>query len=54
MTGLRFLFGVALRQLDLAAEESITSVSRETPLVMSPDETRRLLGVANILKVRTC
>ena len=52
MTGLRFLFGVALRRLDLAAEIYYIREPQKIPLVMSPDETRRLLGVANILKVR--
>src|SRR4030088_2757737 len=50
MTGLRFLFRVTLRRLDLAAE--IYHIREKIPLVMSPDETRRLLAVANILKVR--
>ena len=53
MTGLRFLFRVTLRRLDLAAE--ISNHLREpqkVPLVMSPDETKRLLAVASNLKAR--
>ena len=52
MTGLRFLFRVTLRRLDLAAEIYHIREPQKIPLVMSPDETRRLLAVANILKVR--
>ena len=53
MTGLRFLFRVALRRLDLAAEIYHIREPQKIPLVMSPDETRRLLAVADSLKVRT-
>jgi len=53
MTGLRFLFRVTLRRLDLAAEIYHIREPQKIPLVMSPDETRRLLAVANNLKVRT-
>ena len=53
MTGLRFLFRVTLRRLDLAAEIYHIREPQKIPLVMSPDETRRLLGVADNLKVRT-
>src|ERR1700716_2389423 len=52
MPGLRFLFRVTLRRLDLAAEIYHIREPQKIPLVMSPDETRRLLAVANILKVR--
>ena len=52
MTGLRFLFRVTLRRLDLAAEIYHIREPQKIPLVMSPDETRRLLAVANSLKVR--
>ena len=47
MTGLRFLFRVTLRRLDLAAEIYHIREPQKIPLVMSPDETRRLLAVAN-------
>jgi len=52
MTGLRFLFRVALRRLDLAAEIYHIKEPQKIPLVMSPDETRRLLAVAKTLKAR--
>ncbi len=52
MTGLRFLFGVTLRRLDLAATIYHIREPQKIPLVMSPDETRRLLAVASSLKVR--
>jgi integrase/recombinase XerD len=53
MTGLRFLFRVTLRRLDLANEVYHIREPQKIPLVMSPDETRRLLAVAGSLKVRT-
>ena len=43
MTGVRFLFRVTLRRLDLAAEIYHIREPQKIPLVMSPDETRRLL-----------
>jgi len=46
MTGLRFLFRVTLRRLDLAGEIYHIREPQKIPLVMSPDETRRLLAVA--------
>ena len=52
MTGLRFLFRVTLRRLDLAAEIYHVREPQKIPLVMSPDETKRLLAVAHNLKVR--
>jgi site-specific recombinase XerD len=52
MTGLRFLFRVTLRRLDLAAEIYHLREPQKIPLVMSRDETRRLLAVASSLKVR--
>jgi site-specific recombinase XerD len=53
MTGLRFLFRVTLRRLDLANEVYHIREPQKIPLVMSPEETRRLLAVASNLKVRT-
>jgi site-specific recombinase XerD len=53
MTGLRFLLRVTLRRLDLANEVYHIREPQKIPLVMSPDETRRLLAVASNLKVRT-
>jgi integrase/recombinase XerD len=52
MTGLRFLLRVTLRRLDLASEVYHIREPQKIPLVMSPDETRRLLAVATSLKVR--
>jgi integrase/recombinase XerD len=52
MTGLRFLFRVTLRRLDLANDIYHLREPVKTPQVMSPDETRRLLAVAGSLKVR--
>ncbi|SRR6266446_2045976 len=43
MTGVRFLFRVTLRRLDLAAEIYHLREPQNIPLVMSPDETKRLL-----------
>src|SRR5947199_9903358 len=53
MTGLRFLFRVTLRRLDLAVEIYHIREPQKIPLVMSQDETRRLLAVASNLKIRT-
>jgi site-specific recombinase XerD len=52
MTGVRFLFRVTLRRLDLAAEIYHLRESQKIPQVMSPDETRKLLAVAYSLKAR--
>ncbi|WP_209910616.1 tyrosine-type recombinase/integrase [Bradyrhizobium elkanii] len=52
MTGLRFLFRVTLRRLDLAAEIYHLGEPQKIPLVMSTDETKRLLAVARSLKAR--
>ena len=52
MTGVRFLFRVTLRRLDLAAAIYHLREPQKIPLVMSPDETRRLLAVATSLKAR--
>jgi site-specific recombinase XerD len=52
MTGVRFLFRVTLRRLDLAAEIYHLREPQKIPQVMSPEETRRLLAVAHTLKAR--
>src|SRR2546425_13134894 len=52
MTGVRFLFRVTLRRLDLAAEIYHLREPQKIPQVMSPDEVRRVLAVASSLKVR--
>jgi integrase/recombinase XerD len=52
MTGLRFLFRVTLRRLDLAAEIYHLREPQKIPLVISTDEAKRLLAVADSLKTR--
>jgi integrase/recombinase XerD len=52
MTRLWFLLRVTRRRLDLAAEIYHLREPRKIPLVMSPDETGRLLAVAGSLKAR--
>src|SRR3954469_21015865 len=52
MTGVRFLFRVTLRRLDLAAEIYHLREPQKIPQVISPDEARRLLAVADSLKAR--
>src|SRR5258707_14557131 len=49
MTGLRFLFRVTMRRLDLASEIYHLREPQKLPLVMSPDEMKRLLAVAMCL-----
>src|SRR6202040_3810558 len=51
MTGLKFLFRVTLRRLDLAAEIYHIKEPQKIPLVMSPEEAKRLLAMAGNLKV---
>jgi site-specific recombinase XerD len=52
MTGLRFLFRVTLRRLDLANELYHLRAPQKIPLVISADEAKRLLAVADSLKAR--
>jgi site-specific recombinase XerD len=52
MTGLKFLFRVTLRRLDLANEIYHVREPQKIPLVISPEEAKRLLAMANSLKVR--
>jgi integrase/recombinase XerD len=52
MTGLRFLFRVTLRRLDLANEVYHIWEPQKIPLVMSVDEMKRLLAVAGSFKTR--
>jgi site-specific recombinase XerD len=52
MTGLRFLFRVTLRRLDLAAEIYHIREPQKIPLVMSRDEAKRLLFMAKNLQGR--
>src|SRR5256884_8526004 len=53
MTGLRFLFRVTMRRLDLAAEIYHIREPQKITLAMRPDETQRLLADASKLKLRT-
>jgi integrase/recombinase XerD len=52
MTGLRFLFRVTLRRLDLAEEVYHIREPEKLPQVMSVDEIKRLLAVGSSLKTR--
>ncbi len=52
MTGVRFLFRVTLRRHDLAAEVYHLKEPVKLPLIMSPDEARRLLAMAGSLKLK--
>jgi integrase/recombinase XerD len=52
MTGLRFLFRVTLRRLDLSEEVYHIREPEKLPLVMSVDEIKRLLAVGSSLKTR--
>src|ERR1700739_1051412 len=54
MTGVKFLFPVTPRRRAPALRSSLLPVRepQKIPLVMSQDETRRLLAVASSLKVR--
>jgi integrase len=52
MTGLGFLFGVTLRQGDIADQIQYIREPQTIPLVMSPDEVKRLLAAAPSLKSR--
>jgi integrase/recombinase XerD len=52
MTGLRFLFRVTLPRLDLAAEMYHLRAPQKIPLLISTDEAKRLLGLADNLKAR--
>ncbi len=52
MTGLRFLFRITMRRLDLEAEIYHLREPQRLPKVMSQDEARRLLVMARNLKTR--
>ena len=52
MTGLRFLFRVTLRRLDLAEEIYHLSEPQKIPQMVSVNEAKRLLAVARTLKAR--
>jgi site-specific recombinase XerD len=53
MTGVKFLLRVTLRRHDLAAEIYHIREPQKIPVVMSPDEVKRLLAMAKCLQVRT-
>jgi integrase/recombinase XerD len=52
MTGVKFLLRVTLRRLDLAAEIYHLKEPQRLPLVMSPEEAKRLLAMAGTSRVR--
>jgi integrase/recombinase XerD len=52
MTGMRFLFRVTLRRHDLAAEIYHIKEPLKLPLVLSPDEVKRILAMAPSFKAR--
>jgi site-specific recombinase XerD len=52
MTGVRFLFRVTLRRHDLAAEVWHIKEPQKLPPVLSPEEVKRILGMATSLKAR--
>jgi integrase/recombinase XerD len=52
MTGLRFLFRVTLGRLDLVNEIYHIREPQKIPLVLSPDEIKRLLAMAKTLRLR--
>src|SRR5260221_1989558 len=53
MTGVRFLFRVTLRRHDLAAEVWHLKEPERLPPVLTPEEVKRVLTMATILKART-
>jgi site-specific recombinase XerD len=53
MTGVKFLLKVTLRRLDLAAEIYHLKEPQKVPVVLSPDEVKRILTMATSLKART-
>jgi site-specific recombinase XerD len=52
MTGLRFLFRVTMRRLDLANEIHHIKEPTRVPLILSAEEAARLLAMAGNLKTR--
>ena len=52
MTGVKFLFRVTLRRHDLASEIYYVREPQKLPLTMSPAEAKRLLAMADKLKVK--
>ena len=54
MSGLAFLFRVTLRRLDLASEIFHIKEPQKVPLILSQDETKRLLAMADMLCETDC
>ena len=52
MTGLRFLFRVTLRRLDLLPEMYFIKEPQKVPLILSQDEARRLLAMSDNVRNR--
>ena len=52
MTGLRFLFRVTMRRLDLASEIHHIKEPQRIPQILSAEEAKRLLMMAGNLQVR--
>ncbi|MGI9416301.1 MAG: tyrosine-type recombinase/integrase, partial [Geminicoccaceae bacterium] len=52
MSGVKFLFRVTLRRLDLAEEIYHLNEPQKSPVVMSVNEVKRLLAVARPLKAK--
>ncbi len=53
MTGVKFLLRVTMRRHDLAAEIYHLKEPQKVPVVLSPDEVKRILLMAPSLKART-
>ena len=53
MTGVKFLLKVTMRRLDLAAEAYHLRQPQTVPVVLAPDEVKRILTMAPSLKART-
>ncbi|MGF6439577.1 tyrosine-type recombinase/integrase [Paraburkholderia youngii] len=53
ITGLKFFFEITLRQPELMARMQPVRVPRVLPVVLSPDEVRRLIAAAGNLKHQT-
>ena len=53
MTGVKFLLKVTMRRLDLAAEVYHLKQPQTVPVVLAPDEVKRILTMAPSLKART-
>jgi integrase/recombinase XerD len=52
MTGLRFLYRVTLRRLDLLPEMYHVKEPQKVPLILNQDEARRLLAMTDTVRNR--